>query len=120
MAKIKVLIGSMEVIQGITSIIIIVCVVMLLAYWLTLHFSTLRAKDYLESKLHIYENPPPKKLKEPYSFLNVCSYKQLKILFELFPPEEPIMLEDVGDLFDFKRAVKRQLHIVEMHIKNSK
>ena len=63
-----------------------------------------------------FRNPPPpppkRKETEPYSFLNVCSYNQLKVLADLFPPQKPIMLEDVGDLFVFKKAVDRQIQIV--------
>ena len=66
--------------------------------------------------------PPPAKRKEtePYSFLNVCSYNQLRVLADLFPPQKPIMLEDVGDLFVFKKAVDRQIQIVRQHIKDFK
>jgi hypothetical protein len=68
-------------------------------------------------------NPPrpPKKgeTKKPeaYSFLQLCSYKQLKVLEELFPPDQK-MPTDVGDLGDFLVAVIRQLDNVECHIRN--
>ncbi|MCP9765117.1 hypothetical protein [Lacihabitans soyangensis] len=73
-----------------------------------------------------FKNPPlpPPMRKEPekkeaYSFLQVCSYKQLKVLSELFPPEQK-MPKDTGDLGVFLVAVLRQLDLVEGHIRDYK
>lgn len=69
--------------------------------------------------------PPPPKKKEAekpgaYSFLQLCSYKQLKVLEELFPPQKPIPFKNVGDLYVFKDALNRQIQMVQQHIKDFK